>query len=775
MFIVLFCLQTGLEMGLKENRRSCTFHGEPTDTGDGNAYSDTQCCSTSSCIDNVQYIGSKASGVEPTFGDGLKLHDTTHSGREGHRFQSNRAPAISNQEKCRTVRFIAAQWLSLLMNESPNVAMPPSLRGRRNQTRRRRRQQQQHQQQVTRRDEELSGPDGRDNVMAEEVDSDESYSQKRILPIGVTKKGASPTLTGNDNRQVEEPRTMTGNDTPTSSFELVPREETLPQLMAVLREVALAGASLSDLSPVGDEGEMSTSQSVSEKAEASVADVVTGSSNSGCTPAQTQDELLWKDIRKQLNQVCKLVHNRSELAAELNSTLGNDWYLSDDELRKDETPLKDYCFQLPPPQVSCVDTHSAAAASSEREASEPMEQQQQFQKQECTDRTRTVAVASAGSRLNRDAPPFHSRLYVPTHLSSSSTISADAPVYYPGGTSSPGKQKELSSPSVAHQRPSFTQTAESSSLGGASVGSPTVPLTTSAGASAASNVGSSTTSPSVTFNLESREGMIRRRTAAAAAAGVAANHYVHNSGGNFYSGGRSRGGWGNSHSPVVTYMNCALSLSQCPFDYLLVVDFEATCEEYAPPSYLHEIIEFPVVVVDAKLQRVITEFHRYVKPKVKPQLSEFCRQLTGIRQEDIDSAAPLEDVIKQFERWYAQTIPPGSRTVLVTDGPADLREFMYVHSVTRQGIRFPSMFYQWIDVKQVFAHFFQCQQGKIKAMLEVLQCPFEGRLHSGIDDARNIAKIVIRMLEVGCSFCEIPLCRLPYGTTTTAAAGPAQE
>ena len=35
-------------------------------------------------------------------------------------------------------------------------------------------------------------------------------------------------------------------------------------------------------------------------------------------------------------------------------------------------------------------------------------------------------------------------------------------------------------------------------------------------------------------------------------------------------------------------------------EYLLVLDFEATCEEVNPVDYIHEIIEFPAVAVDLK-------------------------------------------------------------------------------------------------------------------------------------------------------------------------------
>lgn len=62
-----------------------------------------------------------------------------------------------------------------------------------------------------------------------------------------------------------------------------------------------------------------------------------------------------------------------------------------------------------------------------------------------------------------------------------------------------------------------------------------------------------------------------------------------------------------------------------------MLDFEATCEEN-DRSFISEVIEFPVVVVDGKTNTVSFEFHRYVKPEKNPKLTSFCTGLTGIQQ-----------------------------------------------------------------------------------------------------------------------------------------------
>ena len=42
-------------------------------------------------------------------------------------------------------------------------------------------------------------------------------------------------------------------------------------------------------------------------------------------------------------------------------------------------------------------------------------------------------------------------------------------------------------------------------------------------------------------------------------------------------------------------------------DYLCVLDFEATCEEVNPPDYIHEIIEFPVLLLNLKTLEIVSK------------------------------------------------------------------------------------------------------------------------------------------------------------------------
>lgn len=42
------------------------------------------------------------------------------------------------------------------------------------------------------------------------------------------------------------------------------------------------------------------------------------------------------------------------------------------------------------------------------------------------------------------------------------------------------------------------------------------------------------------------------------------------------------------------------------YDYICVVDFEATCEEHNPSDFHHEIIEFPMVLVNTHTLEIVS-------------------------------------------------------------------------------------------------------------------------------------------------------------------------
>ena len=73
--------------------------------------------------------------------------------------------------------------------------------------------------------------------------------------------------------------------------------------------------------------------------------------------------------------------------------------------------------------------------------------------------------------------------------------------------------------------------------------------------------------------------------------------------------------------------------------YLAIIDFEATCcDKNSFPRNEMEIIEIGMVIVDYDTFEKVSEFQSFVKPVRHDKLTAFCKNLTSITQETVDSA-----------------------------------------------------------------------------------------------------------------------------------------
>ena len=175
--------------------------------------------------------------------------------------------------------------------------------------------------------------------------------------------------------------------------------------------------------------------------------------------------------------------------------------------------------------------------------------------------------------------------------------------------------------------------------------------------------------------------------------------------------------------------------------YYAVIDFECTCwREEDPDRKAHEIIEFPAVFLNSQTLEVEFEFHEYVRPTENPILSPFCVELTGISQATVDAGKALKTVIDEFQTFLE--INKIDSFTACTDGPWDFSKFL-APETTRKGLPVPAWARKWIDVRRRFQYTFDLPKWVgVSDMLAHLNMEFEGREHSGIDDARNIARIV---------------------------------
>ena len=102
---------------------------------------------------------------------------------------------------------------------------------------------------------------------------------------------------------------------------------------------------------------------------------------------------------------------------------------------------------------------------------------------------------------------------------------------------------------------------------------------------------------------------------------------------------------------------------------IVVVDVEATCWKKGVFSRQKETIEIGAVrLLLDRDPSTWPEFQTFVRPRRYPRLSSFCRELTGITQEDVDGAPTFPEALRLFLDW----LQPFERVVLATWSRYDL-------------------------------------------------------------------------------------------------------
>lgn len=173
------------------------------------------------------------------------------------------------------------------------------------------------------------------------------------------------------------------------------------------------------------------------------------------------------------------------------------------------------------------------------------------------------------------------------------------------------------------------------------------------------------------------------------------------------------------------------------YDNFLIIDVEATCcnDDQFPTTEM-EMIEIGAVMVSAKSLEKIDEFWTFIKPVRHSKLTSFCTELTSITQQDVDDAPEYRDAISQFKQWLFQY----QNFVFCSWGDYDKAQFEQDCGFHREPYPIPA---PHINIKTQFskAQGVRKKQGMADA-LKLANIPLEGKHHRGIDDARNMAKLM---------------------------------
>jgi inhibitor of KinA sporulation pathway (predicted exonuclease) len=172
----------------------------------------------------------------------------------------------------------------------------------------------------------------------------------------------------------------------------------------------------------------------------------------------------------------------------------------------------------------------------------------------------------------------------------------------------------------------------------------------------------------------------------------------------------------------------------CP--YYLVIDVEATCDRGgALPPADSEIIEIGAVLVRAADFGPAGEFQTFVRPRGRPRLTAFCTELTSIAQADVDRAPSFPAALAALAAFVG-----GREALFCSWGDYDRVQFGRDARRHRAALPFGD---RHLNLKARFSE--ALGEGRAYGMAGALRrvgLALEGTHHRGIDDARNIARLL---------------------------------
>jgi len=153
-----------------------------------------------------------------------------------------------------------------------------------------------------------------------------------------------------------------------------------------------------------------------------------------------------------------------------------------------------------------------------------------------------------------------------------------------------------------------------------------------------------------------------------------------------------------------------------------------------------ETIEIGLVVIDLETLEIVDEFQRFVRPQSNPVLTDFCKQLTSIQQEDVDGAGIYVEVGQELGGFIAR-YPNAAWASWGDYGARQLERDAGFASCPFLLEGLPHF-----NARKWHAGLYDNRPKSLKQTVESLSLVWLGTYHRGIDDARNVASIVKEIL-----------------------------
>lgn len=172
---------------------------------------------------------------------------------------------------------------------------------------------------------------------------------------------------------------------------------------------------------------------------------------------------------------------------------------------------------------------------------------------------------------------------------------------------------------------------------------------------------------------------------------------------------------------------------------IVCFDLEMCCWNDGREPRTGEIIEIGVAEIDLFMNEVISTRQIYVKPE-HDEISDFCTELTGITQHKVDKyGVSFEEALAQLVKYH------GGKSKIYACWGTDDR--VIKGECNRKSVPYPLN--QVLNIAVLHRIYFRCKNKRYghKKAMQMSGLEWEGQHHSGVDDAKNLARLTIKLFE----------------------------
>lgn len=169
-----------------------------------------------------------------------------------------------------------------------------------------------------------------------------------------------------------------------------------------------------------------------------------------------------------------------------------------------------------------------------------------------------------------------------------------------------------------------------------------------------------------------------------------------------------------------------------------VVDIEATCWDYYVPTP-SETIQIGISTLDTVSGKITAPFSVMIKPMHSTELSGFCKNLTGLTDEEVfETGVSFPEAIEIIQAKYNLKSRPWSSW-----GDYDRKKLG--EDAKRHGLS-KITDTQHLNIKVLYSVLYNRKSIGMAEALTERGIELEGRHHNGADDAYNTAKLLREMV-----------------------------